>query len=297
MDYDVIIVGGSFAGLSAALYLGRALRSVCVLDTGKPRNRFAKHSHGLFSRDGANPMDLLATARAQVAAYPSVTFRDQAALDVAGENGRFAVTLADGAVIAGRRLVLAYGLTDTLPDIPGLRERWGQSVIHCPYCHGYEFAGQRLGVLRTSPLSVHHAMLIPEWGPTTYYLNGAEAPDAEALAELARRNVTIVPEPVLALDGEGEALAEIVLEDGRRLGIDALYVGPDTRPSSDLAARLGCETEETPMGAVIRTDAMKATSVPGVWAAGDITRGAHSVTWAAGDGVTAGTAAHRSLVF
>lgn len=296
MDYDVIIVGGSFAGLSAALYLGRALRTVCVLDTGRPRNRFARHSHGLFSRDGESPLTLLETARAQVKAYPSVSFIDRAAVDVAGEIEAFSVTLADGRTLRARRLVLAYGLKDTLPEIPGLQQRWGQSVIHCPYCHGYEFAGQRLGVLRTSPLSVHHAMLIPEWGPTTYYLNGAEMPDADARAQLERRKVTIEPERVVALHGEGEALAEIELADGRRRPIDALYVGPDSRPSTDLAERLGCESEENPMGQVIRTDAMKATSVPGVWAAGDITRGAHSVTWAAGDGVMAGTAAHRSLV-
>lgn len=297
MHHDAIVVGGSFAGLAAALYIARARRKVCVLDTGLPRNRFAEHSHGFFTRDGSAPRDMLATARAQLAAYPTVTFVDDAATDATGEIDEFSVALAQGGTVEGARLVLAFGLSDDLPAVPGLAERWGVSVVTCPYCHGFEYSDRQLGVLSVSPLSAHHAMLIAEWGPTTYYLNGAEAPDMATLTQLAKRRIRIEPAPVKALHGEGAGLQAIELGDGRMSAVDFLYTGTRTRFNSDLAERLGCALDDAPSGSIVRTDEQKATTVPGVYAAGDITRGAHSVTWAVSDGVTAGTSLHRSLVF
>lgn len=297
MRHDAIIVGGSFAGLSAATYIARARRSVRIIDAGQPRNRFAAHSHGFFTQDGAAPAAMLATARAQVAAYPTVGFIDGMATDAIRIDDGFAVTLGSGEIIEAARLVLAFGLADDLPDIPGLRERWGRSVIHCPYCHGYEFSGRRLGVLQTVPMSSHQALLISEWGPATFYLNGGAMPDDATLTALRRRGVAIEPAQVVALHGDGDALSTIELADGRLCALDALYLGPHSRLNSDLAERLGCETEEGPGNRMIRTDGWKQTTVPGVFAAGDITRGAHSATWASADGVTAGVAVHRSLVF
>lgn len=297
MRHDAIIIGGSFAGLSAATYIARGRRSVCVIDTGLPRNRFAAHSHGLLTQDGSAPAAMLATARAQVAAYPTVTFINGKAASAAREGDGFRITLDSGESVEGRKLVLAFGISDELPDIPGLTERWGQSVIHCPYCHGYEFSGQRLGVLSVSPMSVHQAMLIAEWGPTTFYLNGSPSPDDEALAQLRARGVAIEAASVKALHGEGAALSAIELADGRLSPVDALYLGPRTRLNSGIAEQLGCEMEDGPSGPFIRTDAMKLTSVPDVYAAGDITRAMHNVTFASADGVMAGTALHRSLVF
>jgi thioredoxin reductase len=170
-------------------------------------------------------------------------------------------------------------------------------VLHCPYCHGFEFSGQRLGVLNVSPMSIHQAMLIAEWGPTTLYLNGASEPDEASLAQLQKRGVAIEPAPVRALHGEGAQLSSIELIDGRTPGVDALYLGPRTRLNSEVAHQLGCETDEGTFGPIIRTDPQRMTTVPGVYAAGDITRSAHNVTWASADGVTAGVALHRSLVF
>ncbi|TFW30809.1 NAD(P)/FAD-dependent oxidoreductase [Massilia horti] len=297
MRFDAIIVGGSFAGLAAATYIARARRSVCIIDAGSPRNRFASHSHGFFAQDGSNPLKMLATARSQVAAYPTASFVEGAAVDAQlGPNG-FSVTLADGTVLEGSKLVLAFGLSDELPGIAGLAERWGDSVLHCPYCHGYEFSGQRLGVLYTSEVSFHQAMLIPDWGPTTLFLNGAELPDEQTLANLRARNVSIISEPVKALHGNAQQLAAIELASGRMVETDALYLAPRTRLNSDVAQKLGCEMEDGPTGRFIRTDAQKTTTIPGVYAAGDITRGAHNVTWACADGVTAGMAVHRALVF
>lgn len=297
MPHDAIIIGGSFAGLSAAMYLARGRRSVCIVDTGSPRNRFAAHSHGFFGQDGAEPGAMLATARSQVAAYPTVRFVDGAAVSASGQADGFSVTLETGDVLEGRRLVLAFGISDELPAIPGLAERWGSSVIHCPYCHGYEFSGQRLGVLNVSPMSQHQALLISEWGPTTFYLNGGPEPDAEALSKLRERGIAIEPAAVTALHGEGARLSSVELADGRTPAVDALYVGARTRLNSGIAQQLGCELVGGPFGDIIRTDDNRMTTIPGVYAAGDITRGAHNVTWASADGVTAGVAVHKSLVF
>lgn len=180
---------------------------------------------------------------------------------------------------------------------PGLAEHWGRSVLHCPYCHGYEFSGQRLGVLHVSPMSVHQATLIAEWGPTTLYLNGASQPDDESLAQLHTRGVAIEPAPVAAVHGDGAQLSEIELADGRLAKVDALYLGPRTHLNSEIAQQLGCELDEGPNGHIIRTDDQKVTTVPSVYAAGDITRSMHNLTWASADGVMAGLAVHRSLVF
>ena len=297
MRHDVIIIGGSFAGLSAAMYVARARRTVLVIDSGSPRNRFAPQSHGVLAQDGHAPGAMLATARLQVAAYPTVTFVEGKAMTAAKTPAGFSVTLATGEIVESQRLVLAFGISDELPSIPGLAERWGKSVLHCPYCHGFEFSGRTLGVLNVSPRSVHQAALIADWGPTTLYLNGGPAPDAESMAMLRNRGVAIEPAAVRALHGEGFDLSAIELADGRMSNVDALYLGPRTRLNSDIAAQLGCEMEEGTFGQVIRTDSQKMTTVPGVYAAGDITRSAHNVTWASADGVTAGTAAHQSLVF
>jgi thioredoxin reductase len=296
MTFDAIIFGGSFAGLSAALYLARARRSVLVLDTGLPRNRFASASHGFFAQDGSDPKAMLEIMRGQVAAYPTVQFRELQALDAAYNEDGFRVTLENGEAVTGARLLLAFGVSDILPDLPGLAERWGRSVIHCPYCHGYEFSGGRLGVLNLSPMSAHQATLIPEWGPTTFFLNGGTI-EPDVAAKLDERGVTIEPEPVDCLVGEGTSLSAIRLRNGVEQPIDALFVGPRNRFNSDIAERLGCAVEDGPLGSMVTVDEMKATNVAGVYAAGDITRMGHTVTFACADGVMAALAIHRSLVF
>ena len=296
MRFDAIVVGGSFAGLSAATYIARGCRSVCVIDAGSPRNRFAAASHGFFGEDGSDPREMIQRARVQLARYPQVTFREGEAVDArSGRN--FSVVLANGDMVEAARLVLAYGISDILPELPGLAERWGKSVLHCPYCHGYEFAERRLGVLMVSPMSAHQALLIAEWGPTTLYLNGGQAPDGPVEADLLRKGVRIEPAPLAALLGDGDALAGVQFEDGRTAPIDVLYLAPRSCLNSPLAERLGCALDDGPFGPVVRTDATKMTTVAGVYAAGDIARAPHSVSWAAADGVTAGMSAHRSLAF
>jgi thioredoxin reductase len=296
MRHDAIVVGGGFAGLAAATYLARGRRSVCVLDTGKPRNRFAATSHGFLGRDGSNPRQILVDARAQLLAYPTAELIDAGASAARIIDDGFAVTLVTGKEMTARKLILAFGLHDTLPDLAGLRERWGATVLHCPYCHGIEFSDQPLGVLYRMPMSVHQASLIAEWGPTTLYLNGSDLAEDDG-AMLAQRGVTIEPAAVAQLIGEGTSLAEIELAGGRRRAIAALYLAPESSFSSPLAEQLGVVVEDGPLGPVIRTDGDKMTSLVGVYAAGDIARMPHSVSWAVADGVTAGVSAHRALVF
>lgn len=297
MRHDAIVIGGSFAGLSAAIHLARARRSVCVIDAGSPRNRFSEASHGFFGQDGNSPSTMIASARAQLERYPSVRFIAGKASGARAIEDGFAVTLDRGEALEATKLVLAFGISDVLPALPGLAERWGKSVLHCPYCHGFEFAGQRPGVLYVAPMSVHQAMLIADWGLTTLYLNGNEAPDAQTRAKLDRRGVAIERSAIAALRGDGHALSSLLLEDGRETGIDALYLAPPSRLNSSIAEQLGCALDDGPFGPVIRTDAAKLTTVPGVYAAGDAARAPHNATWASADGVTAGVSLHQSLVF
>lgn len=296
MPHDAVIVGGAFAGLAAAIYLVRARRRVCVIDAGRPRNRFADASHGFLGSDGSDPAAILARARAQLAAYPGFTPVEGEATSARALGNGFAVSLSTGEEISARKVILAFGLRDQLDPIPGLQERWGKTVLHCPYCHGFEFSDRPLGVLWRTPISVHQACLVAEWGPTTLFLNGAVL-EPESAATLAHHGVAVEPGRVKRLVGAGSALSAVELEDARERPISALYVAPQSSLASPIAAQLGAVIEEGPMGPLITTDADKMTTVPGLYAAGDIARASHNVSWAVADGVTAGTAAHRALVF
>ncbi|WP_291838304.1 NAD(P)/FAD-dependent oxidoreductase [Brevundimonas sp.] len=296
MPHDAIIIGGSYAGLNAAMQLARARRRVLVIDDNRPRNRFAARAHGVMGRDGVPGSEIAAEARAQVSAYPTAAFRRGEVVNARKGRCGFEVDLADGARVTGRRLMLAYGVQDILPDLPGVKERWGRTVLHCPYCHGYEIGGGPIGVLGAGPMSVHQAVMVAEWGQVVLFLDGKLEPDADQSRMLARRGVTVEATPVAALEGEGPALDGARLADGRLVPLKAVFVGPRLRLNGDLAQALGCEIEDTPVGQMIRTDEMKQTTVPGVFAAGDAARVMSNVTLAAADGVMAGIALHRSLI-
>jgi thioredoxin reductase len=292
--FDAIIVGGSYAGQSAALQLARARRNILVIDEGKRRNRFASHSHGFLGQDGRDPAAIAEDARQQLLAYPSVTWlADRAAAAERTASG-FAVAGSDGVCHEARTVVLATGIKDGLPEIPGLAERWGRAVFHCPYCHGYELNRGRIGVLAVSEISIHHALMLPDWGKTTFFLNGSFEPSDDQLAQLSARGVIVEREMIRALDGNP---VEIVFESGRRAVLDGLFTATKTEMSSPIAGQLGCDFADGPTGRYIRTDEMKATSVPGVFACGDAARAAGNVAMAVGDGAMAGTATHRRLMF
>lgn len=289
--YDAIIIGGSYAGLAAATQLARARRSILVVDGGQRRNRFAEHSHGFLSRDGAPAAEIVAEAKRQLLAYPTVEWRDALVVSAGGEADGFHLVDSTGASAEARRLLISVGVRDELPGIPGLAERWGRSVFHCPYCHGYEIEGP-VGVLATHDNSMHQALMLPDWAPTTFLLNGRTL-DAEQLDKLAGRGVTIEPAPIASLvDG-----ANVQMADGRKLEFGGLFTASLLHPSTDIANLLGCAMEEAPTGRVIQTDGLKQTSVPGIFAAGDVARHSGNVALAVGDGTFAGAAIHRSLMF
>ncbi|BCD88108.1 hypothetical protein PSm6_45150 [Pseudomonas solani] len=293
MQYDVIIIGGSYAGLSAAMPLARARRRILVVDEGLRRNRFAAHSHGFLTQDGNAPGAIASQAREQVMAYETVEWLTGKAVAVALTARGFRIEIEGEEPREARRLIFAGGVVDQLPEIPGLAERWGSRVFHCPYCHGYELQQGRIGVIATSAMSMHLALLLPDWGRTTLFLNQAFEPDAEQLAKLAARGVTLEREPVRAVEGE----LDLVLRDGRVISLDGLFVPTRIDVASSLPESLGCEFDEGFYGRIIRTDAMKATSVKGVYACGDAARMGGSVPLAVGDGTLAGAAAHQSLIF
>ncbi|HEX6041433.1 NAD(P)/FAD-dependent oxidoreductase [Longimicrobium sp.] len=295
---DAVVVGGSFAGLSAAMQLARARRRIVLVDGGRPRNRFAHAAHGFLGQDGRTPAEIVQLARGQVLAYPTAAFRTDEAVAARQEDGAFTLQLASGDTLRARRLVLATGIVDDLPDVPGLRERWGRTALHCPYCHGYEVADGRLGILATGEMDVHKALLIPDWSAdVTLFTNGVLTPTDEQAAMLASRGVRIEARPVEALVGDAPALAGVRLRDGGVVPLDAVFVSSRTHMASPLAEQLGCAFEDGPFGPVIVTDARKETTVPFVFAAGDAARSNHNATFASADGVQAGASAHQSLAF
>ena len=291
--FDALIVGGSYAGLSAALQLARARRRILLIDAGTRRNRFARSAHGFLGQDGRAPGDIVADARAQLLAYPTVEWVDDHAATAAKTSAGFSVGTAQGEAFEARRLILALGVADELPGIPGLAERWGTGVFHCPYCHGYELDGGPVGVLAVSPMSLHQALMLPDWGATTLFLNGAFVPDDQQMAELRRRGVAIESEPIERIGGK----ADVVLRDGRVVALAGLLTLTRTQPSSPLAGQLGCAFEDGPLGPFIQTDAFKETTVPGVFASGDAARAMGSVAFAVADGAMSGAGAHQSLIF
>ena len=221
-------------------------------------------------------------------------FVDAAALGVQRETGRFKVNLSDGAILEASRLLLAFGISDTLPDVPGLAERWGRSALHCPYCHGYEVSGRRLGVMYVAPPSIPQVKLVAEWGPTTFFLNGTTVEGVE-LEELRSRGIQVARAPIMQLLGSAPELSAVRLADGGLRDVDALFLSPRNRLNSEVADQLGCSIVPSALGRLIVTDDDRSTTVPGVFAAGDIARASHNITFACADGVTAAMAIHRSL--
>jgi thioredoxin reductase len=288
--YDVAVVGGGAAGLRAALVLGRARRRVAVVDAGTPRNAPATHMHGFLSRDGMPPGDLLAAGRAEARRY-GVELVDDRVVEL---TGGFTLRLAGGRSLRARRLLLATGAVDELPDIPGARERWGRDFLHCPYCHGWEVRDQPLGVLGSGPASVEHAHLLREWSDDiVFFAHTYPVGDAER-AVLAARGVEVVDGPVARFSVVRDRLQAVELEDGRVVPRSAVFARPALRPRDDrLIGSLGCEVDE---GGFVGVDPTGRTSVPGIWAAGNVCNPRAQVVTAAGEGSAAAITLNADLV-
>lgn len=300
--YDVVVIGGGAAGLSGALTLSRARRRVLVIDSGQPRNAPARGVHAFLGHEGVPPRDLLAAGREEIVKYGGrvVTGLVTAARRLA--DGRFRVTLADGSAVGAARLLVATGLVDELPPLPGLAERWGREVLHCPYCHGWEVRDQAIGVVGTGPLAVQQALLWRQWSDdVTLFLHTAPEPGEEAREQLAARGVTVVEGEVAGVVVTGDRLAGVRLADGRVAPCRALAVATRLNARLDGLAGLGLETAEQDMnGFVIGTyvpgDPTGKTGVPGVWVAGNVTNVIDQVINAAAAGVRAGAAINADLI-
>ncbi|MEU6279278.1 NAD(P)/FAD-dependent oxidoreductase [Streptomyces sp. NPDC047028] len=295
--YEVVVVGGGAAGLSAALVLGRARRRTLVVDAGEPRNAPAAHMQGYLSRDGMSPAEFLAIGREEIARYGVELVRGRA-VD-ARRDGDFAVTLASGRLVRARQLVVATGLRDELPPLPGLAERFGRDVIHCPYCHGWEARDLPTGVLATTPMSVHQALMVTQWSKDVrLFLH--QVPEAaltdDDLRRLATAGVTVVPGEVEALVVTDDRLTGVRLTDGTVHDREVLYAAPHAVPQNDLLVRLGAELHETPFGAYPVIDDRGRTTVPGLWTAGNTSGYAEQVINAASRGYRAGAAINGELL-
>ncbi len=288
--YDAVIVGGGAAGLSAALVLGRARRRVAVVDSGAPRNAPASHMHGFLSRDGTAPADLLAAGRAEVSEY-GVELVDDRVLAI--ETG-FSVYLARGRMLRARRILIATGLSDELPEIPGVRERWGRDLLHCPYCHGWEVRDQPLGVLGTHPAAIQHAQLVRQWSADVVFFGHTYQLTASERAQLEARGITVVDGQVARLVLEADRLTGVELVDGQVIARTAVFVRPGTLPHTDgLLTNLDCDVDEA---GFVTVDAGGRTSTVGVWAAGNVADPRAQVITAAGAGSAAAIAINADLV-
>jgi thioredoxin reductase len=297
-NFDVLIIGGGPAGLSGAIALGRARRSVAVIDSGEPRNAPAHTVHNFLTRDGTSPAELRRLGREEAEAF-GVALVDAGANGVQRTDDGFAVTLSTGAVLTGRRLLVTTGLVDELPEVEGLRERWGRDALHCPYCHGWEVRDRVIGVLASGPRAFHQALLFRQWSPNiSLLLNGQDLPGAEQLELLAARGIEIVEGRVERLVVEDDALVGVALAGGGVRPLEALVVGAPVTVRAGLLVDLGLELAEHPMGVGLHvaTDASGATALPGVWAAGNVTNLAGQVITSAAEGLWAGAQINASLI-
>ncbi|MDX6228903.1 MAG: hypothetical protein QOI76_2293 [Frankiales bacterium] len=292
-QYDVAIIGGGAAGLSAALVLSRARRSVLVVDAGTPRNAPASHLHGYLSRDGLPPGQLLAAGRAEVKAYGGEILTGTATDLVPDGKSGFRVRLDERQQISARRLLVTTGLWDELPDIPGLRERWARDVLHCPYCHGHEVRDRQLGVLGGTPAAVRYAQIVRQWTSDLVYFTPPGALSGTERAELLARAIGVVEGTVEQLVIDDDRLRGVQMSDGCVVPLDAMFVPPRFVPNSGLLVGLGCDVDRA--GWVI-ADSTGSTSVPGVWAAGNVIDPRAQVITAAGAGSAAAIAINADLV-
>jgi thioredoxin reductase len=285
--HDVIIIGGSYAGLAAAMQLGRARRDVVVIDGGKRRNATVEHAHGLLGFDGEAPAAIAARGREQVRKYSTVTFIDGEVIDARREGDGFVVKTRD-ASLPSRKLILATGVRDELPNIPGLRERWGKTAFSCPYCDGYERNMGKLGVVASGDIVAHYPKIVSQWGSeTTLFSDVPEAPPG----------IRLERDPIASV-GDAPAGIEVTTRSGKRYELAGLFVGAHFVLPGDFARSLGLELETFPNGSFYKTDRRTGeTTISGVYAAGDASTAQHALSFAIAAGVRAGIGAHAALVF
>ncbi len=300
LKYDALIIGGGAAGLSAAVALGRSRRTVLVIDAGNPRNAPAAHAHNYLGREGVPPLQLLEIGRTEARSY-GAEIVSSTAVAAAKVEGGFTVTLGDGTSVIGRSVLVATGLTDTLPDIPGIAERWGREVLHCPYCHGWEVRDQALGIIG-GKFGVHQALMWRQWTEDIVLFTQGFEPSEEDQVKLEARGVRVETDEIAALAIENDTLIGVRTMSGNTVPVHAVVVKPKFEANADILLQLGLETTELMMGDVpvgatsVATDPTGATSVAGIWAAGNVTSPMEILIGSAAGGVRAAGALNAYLI-
>ncbi len=300
VPYDVVVVGGGPAGLSAALALGRARRRVLVVDAGEPRNAPAAHMHGVLGHDGLPPHELLALGRAEVARY-GVEVVDGRAVDARRLETGFEVDLADGRTVAARRIVVSSGATDQLPDVPGVRERWGRDVVHCPYCHGWEVRDTSIAVIGGNTMAAHGALLFRQWSERValFLLAGVTVTNEER-RKLTARGIPVIDDGVDSIVVTDDRIVGVRLSSGDEYPADTVVVASRVIASSAVLDALGLAAGPNPMGADMGTaytaDATGRTEIAGVWAAGNVVNPMATVPASAAAGYLTGALVNAELI-
>ena len=293
-EFDAVIVGGSYAGLSAAMALGRSLRSVLIIDSGKPCNRQTPHAHNFITQDGATPRKISDKAKAQVLAYPTVKFSNDLVVSVTKEPGRFSVTSQKSPEIKARKILFATGVKDMMPNLKGFAECWGISVLHCPYCHGYEVANKNLGIIANGETAFELCQLIQHWSENlTLFTNGKSDLSAEQYSLIEKLNIEVVEKEIEALKHNNEHLEGLGFSDGTKTDIDALFTRVPFEQHCEIPIIMGCHTTEQ---GYVEVDLFQKTNVEGVFCAGDNTTFLRAVPIAIAAGTKAGASINMELL-
>lgn len=294
MDFDVIIVGGSYAGLSASLSLGRALRKVLIIDNNKPCNLQTPHSHNFLTHDGEKPSDVSARARAEILKYPTVQFFTGKAIAAKQISGGFNITLESGEVFNARKILLSTGLKDVMPDIRGFDACWAISIIHCPYCHGYEVKNEKIGLLMNGDHAFEMASNLYNWNKDlTILTNGKPQFTDVQLDKLKSKSISVVENEIVEMEHENGHLKNVVFQGGKRLKLKAIYARPEIQQHSNLYQNLGCELTDLK---TIKVNDFGKTTIEGVYAAGDCASLFRSLSIVVASGTMAGVALNREMI-
>lgn len=293
-EFDVIIIGGSYSGLSSAMALGRAIRKVLIIDSGSPCNKQTPHSHNFITQDGEKPAVIADKARKQVMAYPTVEILNDLATKGKKVGNAFEITTKSGKTFSAKKLIFATGVKDKMPDIPGFAECWGISVIHCPYCHGYEVRNEKTGIFANGDMAFHYAQMISNWTKDlTIFTNGTSTLSEEQTAKISHHNIRVEEKKIGSLKHTNGKLEQIVFTDGSNTAISAVYARPEFVQHCTIPTDLGCELTDLNY---IKIDAFQKTNVPGIFACGDNASMMRSVANAVAMGTMAGAMANSEMI-
>lgn len=292
-NYDVIIIGGSYAGLSAGMALGRSLRNILIIDSGKPCNRQTPHSHNFITHDGKTPKEISDLAREQVAAYPTVSFHEGVVTRLNKTEDGFEAETATGEKFSAKKLILASGVKDKMPDIPGFADCWGISVLHCPYCHGYEVRNEVTGILSDGDMAYDFTKVVYNLTKDLFlFTNGKSILSKEQKEKLSQNNITLIEDEVEKIEHENGNIRKIIFKTGKEISLKALYAKIPFEQNISAEKDLGCELTEQ---GFIKVDFMQKTNIPGVFACGDDVTMMRSVATAIAQGNFTGAVVNKEL--